>query len=209
MVHPEPIRILIVDDHPVVREGLTAMLTAEQDFSVVGAVDTGTEALALYGKVRPSVIVLDLLLPDMHGSQLIARIHENSWNVNIVVLTSVGGDEEIHRALEAGARAYLFKDMVRLELVNAIRAVHAGRRYIPAAVGSRLAEGVPRALLSAREIEVLKLVAVGKRNKEVAYELSVSEATVNAHVKHIAQKLNASDRTEAVTIALRRGFIHL
>jgi DNA-binding NarL/FixJ family response regulator len=208
-VEKESIRILIVDDHPVVREGLTAMLTAESGLSVIGAVGTAEQALKTCRELQPDVIILDLLLPDMHGSHLISQIHENSWNMQIVVLTSTGGDEEIHRALEAGARGYLFKDMVRLELVNAIRAVHAGRRYIPETVGSRLAEGLPRTGLSAREIEVLKLVAVGKRNKEIAYDLSISEATVNAHLKHIAEKLNASDRTEAVTIALRRGFIHL
>jgi DNA-binding NarL/FixJ family response regulator len=201
--------VLIVDDHPVVREGLNAMISVESDMVVVGEAGTGAEAIELFGKLRPNVVLMDLLLPDLDGLDAIRRITEKSSDVNIVVITSVGSDEQIYQALDAGARGYLFKDMVRKELMQAIRAMRSGRRYIPAQVGARLAEGLPRLSLSSREIEVLRLVAVGNRNKEIAYELNISEATVNAHIKHILQKLGASDRTQAVTIALKRGFIRL
>jgi DNA-binding NarL/FixJ family response regulator len=200
---------MIVDDHPVVREGLNAMISVESDMVVVGEAGTAAEAIELFAKLRPNVILMDLLLPDLDGSEAIRRIAGKSSDVSIVVITSVGADEQIYEALEAGARGYLFKDMVRKELLQAIKAVRMGRRYIPAQVGIRLAEGLPRPSLSAREIEVLQLVAVGNRNKEIAYDLKLSEAIVNAHIKHILQKLHASDRTEAVTIALKRGFIRL
>ena len=137
------------------------------------------------------------------------RVCATSSDTSFIVLTSVGGDEDIYRAIEAGARGYMFKDMARKELVHAIRAVAKGQRYIPASVGSRIAEHLPRPGLTAREIEVLQSVAAGLRNKEIAHQLSVSEATINAHVKHILEKLNASDRTHAVTTALRRGIIRL
>ncbi len=203
------IDVVIVDDHPVVREGLSAMLSAECDVDVVGEAATGVEALELFRSLKPAVMVIDLVLPDMHGTDVIRQICEQSGDVQTIVLTSASGDEEIYRALEAGARGYLFKDMARKELPQAIRAVNAGKQYIPGSVGARLAENLPRTNLSSREIEVLRWVASGSRNKEIAFELSISQATVNAHVKHILQKLGASDRTEAVTIALRRGVISL
>jgi len=140
---------------------------------------------------------------------VIRRVCSTSSDTAFIVLTTVAGDEEIYRALEAGARGYLFKDMARKDLIHAIRAVAKGQRYIPSQVGSRIAENLPRPGLTAREIEVLQFVAAGQRNKEIAYQLGVSEATVNAHVKHILEKLNASDRTQAVTTALRRGIIRL
>src|SRR3954447_18463296 len=184
--NPEnPITILIVDDHPVVRDGLVAMLLAESDMKVVGEAATGREALESYNKLKPQVIVCDLLLPDMSGSEVIRHICNSSSDVQILVLTSVGGDEEIYRALEAGARGYLLKDSARTELVQAIRTVYKGRRFIPSEIGGRLAENLPRLGLSMREIEVLQLVASGYRNKEIAFKLSISEATVNAHMKHI------------------------
>src|SRR5580698_588006 len=205
----KPVTVLIVDDHPVVREGLNAMLSAEADIQVVGEAGTGVEALALVTKLRPAVVLMDLLLPDIGGSEVIQRVCNRSSDTAFIVLTTVAGDEEIYRALEAGARGYLFKDMARKELIQAIRAVAKGRRYIPAQVGTRIAENLPRPGLTAREIEVLQFIAAGRRNKEIAYQISVSEATVNAHVKHILEKLNASDRTQAVTTALRRGIIRL
>lgn len=203
------VTVLIVDDHPVVRDGLTAMLSTEADISVVGEAGTGAEALELVSKLRPAVVLMDLLLPDIGGSQVIQRVCSRSSDTAFIVLTTVAGDEEIYRALEAGARGYLFKDMVRKELVQAIRAVHRGQRYIPSQVGTRIAENLPRPDLTSREIEVLQLIAAGLRNKEIAYELDISEATVNAHVKHILEKLSATDRTQAVTTALRRGIIRL
>jgi two-component system NarL family response regulator len=204
-----PITVLIVDDHPVVRDGLSAMLSAEPDIRLVGEAGTGAEALAMIPALRPSVVVVDLLLPDIGGAEIIRRVCSRSSDTGFVVLTSVAGDEEIYRALEAGARGYLFKDAARKELTQAIRAVHRGQRYIPAQVGSRIAENLPRTDLSSREIEVLQLVAVGSRNKEVSYQLGITEATVNTHMKHILEKLHATDRTQAVTTALRRGIIRL
>jgi DNA-binding NarL/FixJ family response regulator len=200
---------MIVDDHPVVRDGLNAMLSTEADIQIVAEAGTGQEALALLPALHPDVVLMDLLLPDIGGAEIIRRVCSKSPNTNFIVITTVAGDEEIYRALEAGARGYLFKDMVRKELVQAIRTVHKGQRYIPAQVGSRIAENLPRPDLTSREIEVLHLIAGGMRNKEIAYQLSISEATVNAHVKHLLEKLNASDRTHAVTVALRRGIIRL
>ena len=201
--------VMLVDDHPVVRDGLSAMLSTEPDIKIVSAVGTGAEALQVLEKLRPSVVVVDLLLPDMGGAEVIRQVCANRSDTSFIVLTSVAGDEEIYRALEAGARGYLFKDMARKELLQAIRTVHKGNRYIPDQVGKRIAEYLPRPDVSSRELQVLQLVAGGLRNKEIAHELGVSEATVNTHVKHILGKLNASDRTHAVTIGLRRGIIRL
>jgi two-component system, NarL family, response regulator len=185
------------------------MVSAETDIEVIGEAGTGSEALTLIPQLRPHVALMDLLLPDIPGSEVIKRLCSTSCDTAFVVLTTAGGDEEIYRALEAGARGYLFKDMARKELITAIRTVAKGRRYIPDKVGSRIAENLPRPGLSARELEVLQFIASGQRNKEIAFQMGVSEATVNAHVKHILEKLNASDRTQAVTTALRRGIIRL
>jgi two-component system, NarL family, response regulator len=205
----QPITVMLVDDHPVVREGLHAMISAEKDMKVVGQAKTGAEALSLWAELRPMIVLMDLLLPDTNGAEVIRRICEKSSSSHVVVLTSVCGDEDIYKALESGARGFLFKDMVREMLVGAIREVHAGRRYLPAQVGARMAENFPRPGLSSREIEILRLVATGLKNKEIAGKLDISEATVNSHVKHILEKLGASDRTHAVTSALRRGIIRL
>lgn len=185
------------------------MLSVESDIEIVGEGNSGSEGVELCFRLRPDVVLMDLLLPDMSGTEAIKEICAKIHNTSIIVLTAVAGDEEIYRALEAGARGYLLKDMARFELVQAIRAVRAGRRYLPPNVGTRLAESYPRPGLTSREIEVLRLVAAGQRNKEIAYELDISEATVNAHVKRILQKLQAADRTQAVTTALRRGIIRL
>ena len=209
MGHTEAVRVMIVDDHPVVRDGLNAIVSMEPDLTVAGEAGAGEEALDLIRKLRPRVVLMDLMLPDMSGSDVIRQICAEVSDVAFVVLTSVAADEEIFRALEAGARGYLFKDMARKELIQAIRAVHAGDRYVPGPVGLRLAESFPRHGLSAREIEILEHVAAGLRNKEIAYKLALSENTVNAHVKHILEKLHVSDRTHAVTTALKRGIIKL
>jgi DNA-binding NarL/FixJ family response regulator len=203
------VTVVIVDDHPVVRDGLCAMIAAEPDMRVLAEVGTGTEALEIVPKLRPVVCLMDLLLPDMNGSEVIQRISEKVSDTAFIVLTTAAGDEEIYRALEAGARGYLFKDMARQSLIHAIRTVAKGQRHIPAEVGTRIAENLPRPGLTSREIEVLQAIAAGLRNKEVAHELGVSEATVNAHVKHILEKLGVGDRTHAVTTALRRGIIRL
>ncbi len=209
MTEGDRITVLIVDDHPVVRDGLDAMLSTESDIEIVGEAGTGKEALASIPKVRPAIVLMDLLLPDITGTEVIQQICERNSDIGFIVLTTVAGDEEIYRALEAGARGYLFKDMARTELIQAIRTVHRGRRYIPSQVGARIAEMLPRPELSSREIEVLQHVAAGLRNKQIAHELHISETTINAHIKHILEKLNAMDRTHAVTIALRRGIIRL
>lgn len=209
-MQPTPaVTVVIVDDHPVVRDGLTAVLSTEPDIDVTGEAGNGTDAIARIQELRPDVAIMDLGLPDMSGAEVIRHFCSGGADVNFIVLTSIAGDEEIYRALDAGARGYLFKDMARKELVQAIRVVHAGERYIPAPVGVRLAESFPRHGLSQREIEVLEHVATGLRNKEIAYKLALSEATVNAHVKRILEKLHVSDRTQAVTTALRRGIIKL
>lgn len=205
----EPITVMIVDDHPVVRDGLNAILSTEPDFQVAGEAGSGAEALDLIPKLKPNVVIMDLRLPDMPGSDVIRHICERGSEIDFIVLTSVAGDEDIYRALEAGARGYLFKDMARKDLIHSIRRVRAGERYLPAQVGSKLAETFPRNALSEREIEVLQYVAAGMRNKEIAYKLQVSENTINAHVKRVFEKLGVSDRTHAVTTALRRGIIQL
>jgi DNA-binding NarL/FixJ family response regulator len=206
---PKPVSVLIVDDHPVVRDGLCAMISADPNIHVVGESGTGEEALEAIPRLRPMVVLMDLLLPDIPGSEVIQRVCAVSSDTAFIVLTTLSGDEEIYRALEAGARGYLFKDMARRELVNAIRAVAEGKRYIPAEVGTIVAEALPRTALSTREVDVLQRIAGGLRNKEIAHALGVSESTVNAHIKHILEKLHVSDRTQAVTTALRRGIIRL
>ena len=205
----DPVSVVIVDDHPVVRDGLRAILSTEPGLSVDGEAGTGAEALALIEAACPQIVLMDLVLPDMSGSDVIRHFGNAGADISFIVLTSVAGDDEIFRALDAGARGYLFKDMARKDLLEAVRVVHTGERFVPAAVGSRLAEAFPRHGLSDREIEVLEHVAAGLRNKEIAYRLEVSETTVTSHLKSIFAKLEVSDRTQAVTTALRRGIIRL
>jgi two-component system NarL family response regulator len=209
MTAATPITLVIVDDHPVVRDGLAAMISADPGIQLLGEAGCGVEALEVIQRLRPMVVLMDLLLPDIGGWQVIKQVCDRSSDTAFLVITTLVGDEEIYRALEAGARGYLFKDMVRKEVVQAIHAVAGGHRYIPLPVGSRLADGVPRTGLTTREVEVLQSIAAGMRNKEIAHHLGISEATVNAHIKHILEKLNVSDRTHAVTTALRRGIIRL
>ncbi len=203
------IRVLCVDDHPVVRDGIAAIINLQPDMVLAGAAATGGEALERFFELRPDVALVDLQLPDMSGFDLIRKIKDKSPNARIIVLSSYEGDVDIQRALEAGAQGYVAKGIVRGELLETIRSVHAGKRRLPAAVAQKLAEHMADEPISARELEVLSLIAAGKRNKEIASELSIAEDTVKMHVRNILSKLQVNDRTEAVTIALRRGIIHL
>src|SRR6266540_3023646 len=201
------IRIMVVDDHPIVREGFGGMIRTEPDMTVVAEARTGEEALVLFRQHRPDVTLMDLRMPGLSGIDAIRAILAEFPNSHIIVLTTYDGDEDIYRALQAGAQAYLLKDMLIDDILTAIRAVHAGQRRIPAAVGTRLAERLSATALSARELEVLALLGKGKSNREVAAELAITEATVKGHVSNILVKLGATDRTQAVIIALKRGLI--
>jgi DNA-binding NarL/FixJ family response regulator len=203
------IRVLCVDDHPIVREGMAAIINLQPDMTLAGAAANGAEALERFIELRPDVALVDLQLPDMSGFDLIKKIKARSPNARIIVLSSHEGDVDIQRALEAGAQGYVVKGLVREELLETIRSVHAGKRRLPAAVAQKLAEHMADEPISPRELEVLSLMAGGKRNKEIAGELSIAEDTVKMHVRNILSKLQVNDRTEAVTIALRRGIIHL
>jgi len=203
------IRVMCVDDHPIVREGMAAIITLQPDMTMVGTAATGREAIQRYEELRPDVALVDLRLPDMSGFDVIKAIREKFPNARIVVLSSHEGDVDIQRALEAGAQGYVAKGIVRDELLDIIRGVHGGKRRLPAAVAQTLAEHMADEPISPRELEVLSLMAAGKRNKEIAGDLSIAEDTVKMHVRNILSKLQVSDRTEAVTIALRRGIIHL
>ena len=203
------IRVLCVDDHPVVRDGISAIINLQPDMMLAGAAATGGEALERFFELRPDVALVDLRLPDMSGFDLIKKIRDKSPNARIIVLSSHEGDADIQRALEAGAQGYVAKGIVREELLATIRSVHAGKRRLPAAVAQTLAEHMADEPISPRELEVLSLMAAGKRNKEIASELSIAEDTVKMHVRNILSKLQVNDRTEAVTIALRRGIIRL
>ena len=203
------IRVLTVDDHPVVRTGIAAMIANEADMSVVAEAGDGDEAVALYGEHRPDVVLMDLRMPRLDGVSAIRALLSADPDAHVVALTTYDGDADIYRALDAGACGYLVKDMLGTELIRAIRGAAAGRRVIPPAVASRLAEFTPRIDLTAREVEVLRLVAKGLRNKEIARVIGRTEETVKVHVKHVMEKLGVDDRTEAVTLALQRGIIHL
>jgi len=203
------IKVLCVDDHPVVRDGIAAIINLQPDMMLAGAAGTGAEGLEQFFRLRPDVALVDLQLPDMSGFDVIKKIRDKSPNARIIVLSSYEGDVDIQRALEAGAQGYVVKGLVREELLESIRTVHAGKRRLPASVAQNLAAHVADEPISSRELEVLSLMAAGKRNKEIASDLSIAEDTVKMHVRNILSKLQVNDRTEAVTIALRRGIIHL
>ena len=203
------IRVLVVDDHAVVRAGIAAMIANEGDIVVAGEAGDGVEAVAAYANDRPDVVLMDLRMPRLDGVGAIRAIRGDHPEARIVALTTYDGDTDIHRALSAGACAYLVKDVLVGELIRAIRSVASGHRVIPAAVASRLAEFTPRVELTAREVEVLRLVAKGLRNSEIARVIGRTPGTVKVHVTNILGKLGAEDRTEAVIVALQRGIIHL
>jgi len=209
MPDPSPITVLAADDHPLIRAGLVAFLGAEPALEVVAEAGDGEEALEKYRELRPDIVLMDLSMPVMDGLSATRAILEEFPNARVIVLTTYGGDEDIHRALDAGAMGYLVKDMVGADILNVIRAVHGGRRGIPPPVAAKLAEHTPRIPLTSREIEVLSLVSQGLTNAEVAARIGRTEGTAKVHLKNILQKLGATDRTEAVTTALKRGFIRL
>jgi DNA-binding NarL/FixJ family response regulator len=203
------IRLLTVDDHPLMREGIAAVVASQPDLALVAEAASGREALAHFRAHRPDVTLMDLRLPDMSGIDALSAIRAEFPDARVVILTTFEGDVEIQRALAAGARGYLLKTMPPAEMVEAIRQVHAGRKRIPAQVAAQIAEHLGDERLTAREIEVLQRLAGGNRNKDIARLLAISEETVKVHVKHLMDKLGASDRTQAVAIGLRRGIIEL
>lgn len=208
MAHGLPIRVLVVDDHPLVRQGVAAVVAAQTDMAVVGEAGDGRQAVELYRKVRPDVVLVDLGLPVLDGIGVMEAIRSEFPGSRFIALTVYQGDEDIHRALRAGAQAYLLKSAPPSQLVGAIRAVHAGLRRIPPEVASRISDRGPGAGLTAREIEVLRLVARGRTNAEIASELHITSGTAKWFVSSILSKLGVDDRTEAVTTALERGILH-
>ncbi len=205
----KPIRVLIVDDHPLLREGIAALIAAEPDMEFVAEAATGREALAQFKLKRPDVTLMDLQMPDMNGIEAIIAIRGEFPNARIIVLTTYTGDVQVLRALKAGARAYLLKGRVNTELLEIIRAVHHGQKRIPPEIAAELADHATEDDLSPREIDVLRLIATGNGNREIAAQLAITEETVKNHVTHILAKLGANDRTHAVTIAIKRGYIEL
>jgi DNA-binding NarL/FixJ family response regulator len=203
------IRVLCVDDHRIVREGIALIISRQPDMEVVGSAATGEEAVLLFKRHRPDVTLMDLQLPTMSGLEAIQTIRREYDDARIIVLTMYQGDEDIHRALSAGATTYLLKDTLSDDLIRFVREVHAGRRPIRPDVKARLDERAAQPTLTPREIQVMELVSEGRRNKEIASRLGISEETVQVHLKNIFAKLKVSERTAAVNVALRRGIVHI
>jgi two-component system NarL family response regulator len=206
-VKKETIRVLIVEDHNVVRQGLVALLNVVEGLEVVGEAADGVEAIAAYRKSRPDITLVDLRLPKLSGVEVIQRIRMEAPHARLIVLTTYDGDEDIYRALKAGAKGYLLKGMTTQELIATIREVHAGRAHIPPAIAEKLAERMGTEDLTPREAEVLEQIVNGKSNKEIATELAISEATVKTHINSLLSKLGVTDRTQAATAAIRRGIV--
>lgn len=202
-----PIRVLIVDDHPVVRAGLTSMLGTQAELQVIGSASSGEEALEMIQRYMPDVVLLDLRMPGINGIDMLVAAKKSGSQARAIILTSYETDEDIYRAVQAGAQGYLLKDTPLKEMLEAIRTVRAGKRYIPRQIAQRLAERMMRANLTAREIEILKMLAKGPTNKQIGHALGISDYTVRNHVNSIIEKLEVSDRTEAATTAIQRGII--
>ena len=213
IVRPEiasrPVRIVVADDHPMIRAGLTALIARERSFELVGEAVTGVEAVARTRELQPDVVMMDLKMPELGGLAAIQEIRKTNDSVNIIIFTTFNGEEDIYRGLQAGARAYLLKDAPCEEVVRCINVVSSGRRCIPAEVAAKLAERMDFEELSAREAEILKYLASGKSNKAIARMAGIGEGTVKFHVNNILSKLSVTSRTEAVTLAARRGLIQI
>jgi two-component system, NarL family, response regulator len=209
MSKTQTIKIMIVDDHPVVREGLSRIIVSESGMEVIAEAGTGAEALQQYRKLRPDIVLMDMRMPEMTGLQTIEAIRKEFSNARIIVLSTYDLEEDIYQSLQAGARGYILKDSPRNELLASIRRVHAGERVIPPNIATRLAERIGGNELTAREFEVLKLITNGKSNKQIGDDLGISEGTVKSHVNNILDKLGVTDRTQAVSVALKRGIVHL
>ena len=204
-----PVRVLSVDDHPLLREGIATLLNNQPDMCVVGEASSGREARERFRELHPDITLMDVRLPDMSGIDAMIAIRKEFPEARVIMVTTSEGDVEIQRALAGGARGYMLKSMPPKDLVEAIRQVHAGKKRIPPTIAAHLAEHYSDEALTAREIEVLQQIAGGNRNRDIAERLFISEETVKVHIKHIMDKLGASDRTQAVAIAVRRGIIHL
>ena len=203
------IRVLSVDDHPLVREGQAALINDQPDMRVVGQGSSGHEAIKLFRDLQPDVALMDVRLPDMSGIDAMITILSEFPQARVIIVTSSEGDVEMQRALEGGARGYMLKSMPPKDLLDAIRKVHAGKKAIPPEIAAHLANHMSDEALTAREVEILQQVAEGNRNRDIAERLFISEGTVKVHIQHIMEKLGANDRTQAITIAVRRGIIHL
>jgi DNA-binding NarL/FixJ family response regulator len=203
------IRVFSVDDHPLLRQGIGAMINSQPDMSLIAEAASGAKAIEGFREHRPDVTLMDLRLPDMSGIDAMIAIRSEFSEARIIMLTTFEGDVEVQRALAAGARGYILKSMPPAELIDVIRQVHAGKKRVPADLAARLAEHLGEEILTDREIEVLQHVSGGNRNRDIAERLFISEETVKVHIKHIMEKLGASDRTQAVAIAVRRGIIQL
>lgn len=203
------IRIIVAEDHLVARMGLTAIINMQKDMTVVAEATNGQQAVELFRKHKPDVLVLDMRMPVMSGVEAAAQIREGYPEARMIALSTFGGDEDVRRALAAGVRAYLTKDVLHDELVRTIRAVHQGESYLPPALAALMAMQTPGSPLSAREVEVLELIARGLANKQIAWRLNIAEATAKNHVKNVLGKLGVQDRTQAATVAIQRGIIHL
>ncbi|MEL6262403.1 MAG: response regulator transcription factor [Cyanobacteria bacterium J06626_6] len=204
-----PIRVLVVEDHSVVREGIVSILNRQKDITVVAEAENGSEAVELFQRYRPDITLMDLRMPQMEGLEAIVQIRQSSPNARIVILTTYDTDEDIYQGMQVGARGYLLKDASAAELANAVRIVHQGKRYVPSDVAAKLAARVGNDDLTRKEKEVLKKMVLNSSTAKLAEEMHLSEGTVKFHINNIFQKLNVNDRTQAIVVALRRGLIRL